>query len=874
MTTAAAPPAPVEKFRKDYKAPDFVINKVDLTFKIGDDSTQVLSSMQVDLRDGGDAKAPLRLDAEALKLNKIMIDGKELASDAYSWASEDVLELKGPLPASFKLETDVTIKPQDNTQLSGLYKSSGMYCSQCEAEGFRRITPFQDRPDVMASYSVRIEASKASCPVLLSNGNLVKSGELDGGRHFAEWTDPFPKPSYLFALVAGDLGSIKDTYKTASGRNVQLEIFSEHANVDQLDWAMQSLKDSMKWDEERFGLEYDLDVYNIVAVNDFNMGAMENKGLNVFNTACVLAKPETATDADYGRVQGVIAHEYFHNWTGNRVTCRDWFQLTLKEGLTVFRDQQFSMDMTSEAVKRIEDVRSLRAAQFPQDSGPMAHPIRPEAYVAMDNFYTATVYLKGAEVIGMYQTLLGREGFRKGMDLYFKRHDGTAVTCDDFRAAMADANGADLAQFERWYTQSGTPTVKVAAKYDADKKTYTLEMEQSCKPTPGQDKKEPFHIPVRVGLLGKDGSDLVEERVLELKETKQTFVFEGVSEQPVPSILRGFSAPVKVVLAQTDEDLAFLMANDKDSFNRWEAGQKLLGKYVLQNANGKPTPLPAMLIEAVKKTLTDSDVDPSLKAYALTLPSLSTLAEEMDVVDPDGLVAGFKHVKKSIAEALKAELLEVYKANVLPASPFRQDGEAVGMRRIKNTCLDYLSALSDEASTALAMEQLKANACMTDVVAATTALASHPDKAVREEAYKIFYDKHAKGNDLILCKWFGIQALADIDGALSQVDALLSHPDFSMTNPNKCRSVIGTFGANMPHFHNKDGSGYEWLGDRILEVDKINNQVAARLTGSFSTFRRYDERRQKLMKAQLERLLASEGLSKDAYEVASRSIKG
>jgi len=881
--TAAVADAPIEKFRKDYTPTSYEAKDIDLTFQINDGSTTVVGKVALIRREGVAASAPLRLDAEDLDLKSVKINGELVPKDRYSFPEKDVLEIKGPFPeGTFELETQVAIKPEENTQLSGLYKSSGMYCTQCEAEGFRRITPMMDRPDAMAMYKVRLEADKKSCPVLLSNGNLVNSGELPDGRHFTEWVDPFKKPSYLFAVVAGDLGSIKDSFTTKSGRKVALEIFSEHINVDQLDWAMQSVKDSMKWDEDVFGLEYDLDVYNIVAVGDFNMGAMENKGLNVFNTACVLAKSSTATDGDFERVQGVIAHEYFHNWTGNRVTCRDWFQLTLKEGLTVFRDQQFSADMTSAAVKRIEDVRMLRAGQFPQDNGPMAHPIRPESYIAMDNFYTATVYNKGAEVIGMYQTLLGKEGFRKGMDLYFQRHDGTAVTCDDFRAAMADANNADLSQFERWYTQAGTPTVKVEkVSYDAASKKLELTLSQKCGPSPGQETKEPYHIPVKVGLLGKtSGKDLVAESVLEMRKPEQTFTFEGVSEEPVLSVLRGFSAPVKLELDRSDDELAFLMANDSDSFNKWEAGQTLFTRAILasiaQAQKGEDmSPVSPLIVDALRAILKDETADRSLRAYALSLPSLGTLGESMAVIDPDALTAAVKHMKTDLATALKAEFEAVYLANhdSTPGTDVGPDAVAVGKRRLKNTVLDYMMALKDDVWRAKALDQALNGACMTDVAAGTMALASD-DTDARVTALGNFYNKHAKGNDLILCKWFTMQAVANVDGALEKVEELLSHPDFSVKNPNKCRSLVSAFSANMKHFHAKDGKGYKWLADRILEIDKINPQNAARMCTSFSTFRRYDDERQKLIKAQLERLVATEGFSKDAFEIVSRSLRG
>lgn len=782
----------------------------------------------------------------------------------------------------FTLQTKVLIKPEANFELSGFYKSGSAYCTQCEAEGFRRITYYLDRPDVMARFKVRIEADKAKLPLLLSNGNKVGTGELPGGRHFAEWEDPFPKPSYLFAVVAGDLGSIVDTYKTTSGRDVRLEIFSEHDNVDKLEHAMMSLKKSMKWDEDVYGLEYDLDIYNIVAVNDFNMGAMENKGLNVFNTAFVLAKPETATDTDYERIEGVIAHEYFHNWSGNRVTCQDWFQLTLKEGLTVFRDQQFSADMGSAAVKRIEDVRVLRARQFAEDSGPRAHAIRPESYMKMDNFYTSTVYEKGAEVIRMYHTLLGTEGFRKGMDLYFERHDGSAVTCDDFRAAMSDANGGkDFGQFERWYLQAGTPVVEAKGVYDAAKKTYSLTLSQHTAGTVGQPSKLPFHIPVRVGLLGRDGKEVVSSQVLELKEASQTFYFEGIEGgEPVPSLLRGFSAPVRLKTQQTEEDLAFLMAHDTDSFNRWEASQKLASQAILATTEAlteekTPEPLAPTMIEAfravLKAGLDSESVDKSLLAYALSLPEELTLLGEMDVMRPVDLHKGRDHVKKTLAVALKAEFLKVYKA-LDQDVPYAVNPEEIGRRRLKNVCMSYLCTSKDKDAVALASSAFKRATCMTDSIAALACLASLPGSE-KDEALQMFYS-NAKGDPLVLNKWFSIQALADLPDTIDRIQVLIKHPDFSMKNPNRFRALIGAFAnSNLAQFHAEDGRGYVLVADMVLAVDKLNPQVAARLAGAFSLWRKFESSRRNMMKEQLDRLMTvGDGLSRDTYEIVSQSL--
>jgi len=779
----------------------------------------------------------------------------------------------------FVLTTTVSIAPQKNTQLSGLYKSSGMYVTQCEAEGFRRITYFQDRPDVMAKYEVRVEADKSKYPLLLSNGNEVSQGEAKDGRHWASFVDPFPKPSYLFALVAGDLGGIESSFVTSSGRTVRLALWSEYENVDQLDWAMQSLKDSMKWDEDTYGCEYDLDVYHIVAVNDFNMGAMENKGLNVFNTAAVLAKPSTATDADFERVQSIVAHEYFHNWSGNRVTCRDWFQLTLKEGLTVFRDQHFSQDMTSAAVRRIEEARIIRTAQFTQDAGPMAHPIRPESYIAMDNFYTVTVYNKGAEVIRMYRTLLGAESFRKGMDLYFERHDGSAVTCDDFRRAMADASGKDLDQFERWYLQAGTPTVTATSSYDADAKKYTLSLAQSTPPTPGQETKLPFHIPVEVALLGQDGTPLQSPSVLELTEASQDFVFENVEDEPLPSVLRGFSAPVKLQMDVTDAQLAFLAANDDDPFNRWDASQRLyqsalldsIKAYQASGGDEGALQLSDAVLSAFRATLLDESLDPSLRAYSLSLPDFSTLAQEMSPIDPEAICAALRCTRKALATALRPELQAAYDGLASDAA-YAVNEEQVGARRLRNTCLGYLAKPADERAQQTCLEQFRAAACMTDSLAAVSALAGQ-ECAAREEALTAFFER-AKANKeaLVLNKWLGVQASAETPSALQTVRSLMEHEAYDATNPNSIRSLIQMFAsANPSAFHAKDGSGYEFIGEQVLRLDQSNPQVASRLCGAFNTWRRYDDERQGLMKAQLERILAG-AQSKDTKEIAQKSL--
>lgn len=862
---------PVEKFRSDYCVPDFIIDHVELDFQLGAENTEVTARLQMARAVAGSTMA-LQLDGEDLKLNCVSIDGQELDSAAYVHDSAGLTI--ATVGDSFLLETKVTIRPQENTQLSGLYSSGSMFCTQCEAEGFRRITFFPDRPDVMTTFKVRMEANRSSFPVLLSNGNLMDSGDAADGRHFAVWEDPFKKPSYLFALVAGDLGSISDSFTTSSGRQVALHIYSEHRNIDQLDYAMLSLKNSMTWDEQVFGLEYDLDIFNVVAVGDFNMGAMENKSLNVFNTAYVLARPDTATDGDYEGIEGVIGHEYFHNWTGNRVTCRDWFQLTLKEGLTVFRDQQFSADMGSAAVKRIEDVKILRAVQFREDSGPMAHPIRPDSYIAMDNFYTSTVYNKGAEVIRMVHTLVGAEGFRKGMDLYFERHDGQAVSCDDFRAAMADANNYDLTQFERWYLQGGTPVVKAEGAWNAQAATYTLQLQQSCAATPGQENKLPFHIPVAVGLLNQAGKEIAATRVLDLKEELQSFVFEGIQEQPVASILRGFSAPVRLEVEQSDAELALLFANDTDSFNRWEAGQRLATRVILNMVAelqaGETPQVATSLIDALRAVFEDAELDPSLKSYALRLPDETTLGAEMDVIDPDCVHQAREMCVRAIATALRSQFEELH-TSLEDKGPYKPEAAAIGKRRMRNLCLGYLSALQEESSTALAETQYQTATNMTDKMAAVVCLSSQNVPA-RQRVLDDFYNTFQE-EALVVDKWLAVQAGSHSKDVLADVQALLDHAAFDIKNPNKVRSLIRTFTGNQLNFHRADGAGYAFVADQVILLDSLNPQLAARIAGAFAQWQRFDQARQQLMIAQLVRISEIKGLSKDTAEIVARSLK-
>ncbi|MBC8404684.1 MAG: aminopeptidase N [Planctomycetes bacterium] len=873
----SAASAPVEKFRKDYQIHPFQINGVELDFDLQAEFTVVQSRLQMQRRDGADTNADLVLDGEGLETLSVRVDGVELSVQQYTVAKENLTVRD--LPANFLLEIQVKIYPGLNTQLSGLYLSSGNYCTQCEAEGFRRITWFMDRPDIMTHYRVRMEGDQKACPVLLSNGNLIESGAAEqGGRHYAIWEDPFPKPSYLFALVAGDLGFIQEKFTTCSGRDVDLYIYSEHRNVDRLQHAMDSLKRSMKWDEDVFGLEYDLDIYNIVAVEDFNMGAMENKSLNVFNTVYVLASRDTATDSDFDGVESVIGHEYFHNWTGNRVTCRDWFQLTLKEGLTVFRDQEFSADMGSRAVQRIDAVRTLRNGQFPEDAGPMAHPIRPDSYIAMDNFYTATVYIKGAEVIRMYQTLLGRDGFRKGLDLYFERHDGQAVTCDDFRAAMADANQVDLTQFERWYTQAGTPVVEAKGSYDAAAQRYTLSCKQSCPATPGQEQKLPFHIPLAIGLLDDAGKDLIGTQVLQLTKTEQDFHFDYIPAEPIASVSRGFSAPVKLRMQRSSAELAKLFALDTDSFCRWEAGQELATRTILEQvdavATGAEVTLPDTLRVAFAQTLQDQNLDAALRAYALVLPATAGLGEEMEKIDPRGLHLTRCGLRNKLGHALHSSLLQLYH-QLAGNGDYQLTPSEIGRRQLRNLCLAYLVAADVDGAdvdgaVALAKQQFADADNMTDSLAALGCLVDHSPAAA--EAELAIFEKRWLDNALVMDKWFALQAGAANEQVLDQVIALMGHPNFSMSNPNKVRSLLRSFAANNCGFHRADGAGYQFLADRILELDKINPQIASRLVAPLGRWKRYREPWASAMKAQLQRIQDRGSLSNDTFEMVSKSL--
>ncbi len=883
--------APHTIYLEDYQQPEYLVESLDLTFQLENGVTTVTARSKMYLNEvhSFDERGPVHLHGENLELVSIKLNGEALHPHNYH-TSDDALIIS-EVPQSFDLEIVTRIKPEENTSLNGLYKSSGIYCTQCEAEGFRNITYYFDRPDVMARYSTRIEADKAAYPVLLSNGNLDDSGDLDGGRHFAVWKDPHPKPSYLFALVAGDLLHIEDRYTTASGRDVALKIYVEAQNIDRCKHAMRSLQKAMKWDEDNYGREYDLDIYMIVAVNDFNMGAMENKGLNVFNSKYVLARPDTATDQDYQGIEGVIAHEYFHNWTGNRITCRDWFQLSLKEGLTVFRDQEFSSDMGSRGVKRIDDVRILRQHQFREDAGPMAHPVRPASYIEINNFYTVTVYNKGAEVLRMQHSLLGAEGYRKGTDLYFDRHDGQAVTTDDFVKCMEDANEVDFSQFRRWYSQAGTPVIHVTATYDDNRKSLSLRMTQNCPPTPGQKEKKAFHMPIRVGLVGADGKDIPLQleteteaqgtsRVLEHRHSQDCFVFINVQSKPVASINRGFTAPVRMEVEYSDDDLMFLMANDSDDFNRWDAGQTLVNRIILglvdRQAKDSDMSLPDSYFDAVRKALQDAESDKDFLAELIRLPSEASLAEIMSSqvrgsIDVVGIHEARSFVRRTLGETLYSDFLALYQAN-LDEGEYDIEPSSIGRRALKNICLDYLVSTGRPDAIALALKQFKAQANMTDVIAAMAVLV-HLDVEAREETLASFYDTW-KNDTLVMDKWFAMQAMSQLPDTLKRVKRLKKDPAFDMSNPNKVRSLIGAFCAgNQLRFHAQDGSGYKFLVDQLLILDPANPQIAARLLGSLAQWRKYDEDRQGLMKQELQRILAVSKLSKDCYEVASKSLE-
>jgi aminopeptidase N len=861
-------------YRKDYRSSEFLVDAIDLVFELDPAETIVKARMQLRRNPQvGAGPGPLLLHGDGLELRGLWLDGATLDRSRFE-ADSQILRIQD-VPERFELATEVAIHPDQNTKLMGLYTSSGTFCTQCEAEGFRRITYYLDRPDVMARFTTRIEADPAGYPVLLSNGNRVAEGELADGRHWVQWEDPFPKPSYLFALVAGDLVSHEGTFTTASGREVALEIWVEPANADKCEHALASLRAAMSWDEQRYGLEYDLDIYMIVAVDDFNMGAMENKGLNVFNSKFVLAKPSTATDDDYEGIQGVVAHEYFHNWTGNRVTCRDWFQLTLKEGLTVFRDQEFSADMTSPAVQRIKDVTRLRTAQFAEDAGPLAHPIRPESYIEMNNFYTATVYEKGAEVVRLYQTLLGREGFRKGLRCYLERHDGCAVTCDDFRQAMAEANDVDLSQLERWYSQAGTPLVRATGAWDESAGSYALTLSQSQRVFPNEAKPLPLPIPIRVGLLGADGNDIAGTvRTLELVEGEQTFTFDNVRERPVPSIARGFSAPIKLETERSRDELAFLMANDSDPFNRWEAVQTFAKDVLLglvgRVLGGQALEMDPALVHAFRRILSDTSLDGSIKALTLSLPSEELMSQELSQVDPDAVHRAREFVVRELGAALREDWMRTYAQHSRGSDAV--DKTQIDRRRLKHRALRYLVALEEPDTIALAVEQFGTATGMTDYEAAFSMLVDL-DSSETERAIAEFYERW-RGEPLVLDKWFRMQAMSSSPAAFDRVRALSKHPDFNLANPNRARSLLFAFAAGNPvAFHRADGDAYRFVADRVVELDAINPQVASRIVSSFNQWKRYEPGRAALMKAELQRIAEQPGISKDVLEIVERAVE-
>ncbi len=871
-------------YLKDYSQPAYWIDRVDLRFELGDEHTRVLSMLELRRNDTSSAECTLVLDGEQLQLGVIRLDDKELGDSDFV-CTDSELHIH-EVPDAFVLEFETFIKPHQNTSLEGLFKSSGNFCTQCEAEGFRKITYYLDRPDVMAMFTTTIVADRTKYPVLLSNGNLVESGELDNGRHWVRWEDPFRKPSYLFALVAGDLACVQDHFTTMSGRDVQLRIYVQHHNIDQCEHAMRSLIRSMQWDEQTWGREYDLDVYNIVAVDDFNMGAMENKGLNVFNSRYVLARQETATDVDYINIEGVIGHEYFHNWSGNRVTCRDWFQLTLKEGLTVFRDQQFTADMNATTPKRIDDVNILRTSQFAEDAGPMAHPIQPASYLEINNFYTVTVYNKGAEVIRMIHTIVGKQGFRSGLDLYFDRHDGQAATTENFLRAMEDANDIDLTQFRNWYKQAGTPIISVAESYDAEQCKYRLELSQATPPTPDQADKEPFQIPVVIGLMDAQGRDMPlsligvhdgddnTQRTLDFRQHKQLFEFERVSEKPVLSLLRGYSAPVKIEFDRDDDELAFCMTHDSDEFNRWDAGQHLATRIILRLVNAiqqqQALELPGAFVEACRKTLRDKALDKALIARALTLPSLSYVSEHMRVVDVVAIHQAREFINGQLASQLEADWLVVYRNN--SADRFELTPQAMAKRFLKNLALSYLIHNRETVHVELARAQFDGADNMTDQLAAFRSLVNN-DTSERQQVIDSFY-RQWRHDHLVIDKWFTIQAMAVLDDTIDRVEQLFQHPDFDLKNPNRVRALLGAFCSDNPVcFHDPFGRGYAMLGRYVEKLDSANPQIASRLLSPMTRWKRYDETSQAMMKAELERLMRVPQLSRDVYELVSKSLQ-
>ena len=877
-------------YLKNYRQPDYWIDAIDLTVEIGDESTQVTAELTIRRNASASAGAPLILDGAELELQQVRLNGAPLEPTQYQ-ASESQLTVTD-VPEKFVLGTTCTIHPETNTTLEGLYGSKGMFLTQCEAEGFRRITYYADRPDVMASFTTTIEADKERFPVLLSNGNCVAREDLPGGRHRVTWKDPFKKPSYLFAMVAADLGVKKATFTTMSGREVALEFFTEERDLDKIDYAIESLQKAMRWDEETYGREYDLDIYMVVATRHFNMGAMENKGLNIFNTSCVLANQRTQTDLSFQTVERVIAHEYFHNWSGNRVTCRDWFQLSLKEGFTVYRDAQFGAAMNSAAVARIGDANYLRAAQFPEDAGPLAHPVRPDQYVEISNFYTTTIYQKGAEVVRMLHTLLGDEGFRKGTDLYFEKNDGKAVTTDDFVAALEEANDRDFTQFKRWYTQAGTPRLQASGKHDAAAKTYTLTFRQSCPATPGQPEKLPMVIPVALGLVDESGNDLplntddpalsskrsdedATTAVLAISESEQSVTFTGIEAVPVPSLLRGFSAPVILEVPYSDDDLAFLASQDNDPYNRWAAGQELCMRRLLalvsDAAGGVELSMDPLWLCTFESALADEGRDPALRAEMLRLPGEAVITEQLEDADPDAIHRAREFARHAMAAALREPLLSTYR-ELEQDEPYAPTAAQIAKRSLRNACLSLLSTQDDDEVTTVIRDQFASVTNMTDRLSALRCLAHSGRDA--SDALALFFDDF-KEEGLVIDSWFGVQAMNPTGDALERVKELMQHPDFELLLPNRVRAVVSSFcAANLAQFHRADGAGYEFLADQLIAIDAGNPHLSARMAGMFSRWTKVEPKRRALARAAIERVLAKPKLSRNAHEVLSKTLKG
>jgi len=873
--------APQTVYLKNYEVAVFLIEKTNLTFDLGENKTSVVAELTVARNaTSEDPSDSLVLDGSiGLDLQWVKVDGKLLASSDYLREAESLTIFN--LPDQCVVSTEVFIKPHLNTTMMGLYRSRTMYCTQCEAEGFRDITYYLDRPDVMAEFTTTVVGDLQQYPILLSNGNPIDRGVIDGDRHFVTWHDPFKKPAYLFALVAGTLSVVNDSFVTCSGREVHLQIFVEEKDLDKCDHAMLSLKRSMRWDEEVYGREYDLDIFMIVAVDDFNMGAMENKGLNIFNTSAVLVNSKTSTDAAFQRVEAIVAHEYFHNWSGNRVTCRDWFQLSLKEGFTVFRDSQFSSDMNSPTVKRIEDVNILRTHQFAEDGGPMAHSVQPESYMEINNFYTVTIYEKGAEVVGMYHTLLGAENFRKGSDLYFDRHDGQAATVEDFVVAMEDATGRDLSQFRRWYKQSGTPVLTVTSSFDEQAATYTLNFKQYCPDTPGQTDKLPFVIPVRLGLVGAEGEDLVVNSeghthiIFELTEVEQSLVIDNIAVEPVPSLLRGLSAPVKLDYQYSDDQLAHLMAFDTDGFNRWDASQTLslttLQQLAEDSFEGRELTLNGNLIDAFARLLKDESLDPAMVALMLQLPGEALMHQLADTIHPAAIHDARNFVRVALAGALKDNLLDIYNRFNTPID-YRPEADQIGRRSLKNAALGYLMLVGDTGAE-LAWSQYQQADNMTDKAAALSALVNSPAAADYAAQALETFEQQYRDEALVMNLWLQIQAINSQSGGLSRVVALMEHSAFTMNNPNKVRSLIGGFcSGNLVNFHSADGAGYRFLCDQILSLNKTNPQVAARLVTPLTRWKEFAEPHSQLMRSELQKIADEPGLVKDIYEIATKSL--